>query len=144
MAPLCHDHCLQLAPKAQQVHHLLQVLQRLQVQYWEQDEGSNIECKSGAHNLRPICLLKNRSLAQKLAQIGFSSWWKLASVHSLAVYCTKAVLVGSTIIDILAPSGRWLGTPGLSGLAQYHLQIAPPSLAYWSGQSSSIFLLVVV
>ncbi len=39
----------------------------------------------------------------------------LASVHSLAVYCAKAVLVGSTIIDILAPSpGRWLG-PWLVG-----------------------------
>ncbi len=97
MAPLHHNHCLQLVPKARQVRHLLQVLQHLQVQYWEQDKGSNIECRSGAHNLHPICLSKNKSLVQKLAQIGFSSWCKLASVHLLAVYCAKAVLVGSTL-----------------------------------------------
>ncbi len=79
------------------MRHLLQVLQHLQVQYWAQDEGSNIECRSAAHNLRPICLLKNRSLAQKLAF--FSSWRRISClfVHSLTVYCAKAVLVGSTI-----------------------------------------------
>ncbi len=84
-------------------------------QYWPQEWW---------HQFAPNLLVKRRKLAQiganwlqLLVQIGFSS---------LTCSITKAVLVGSTIINILAPSpGRWLGTPGLSGLAQYHLHIAP-------------------
>ncbi len=49
--------------------------------------------------MHPICLLKDKSPWRKLAQIGFSSWCKLASVYSLAVYCAKAVLVGSIFFN---------------------------------------------
>ena len=91
-----HSHCLQLVPKASRWATCSRCSSAMQAWATLMLFCSNIECRSGS-NLHPICLLKDKSSSCKLAF--FSSWRRISCpfVHSLAVYCAKAVLVGSTL-----------------------------------------------
>ncbi len=147
MAPLRHSHGLQSAPKASRCSTCSRCSSAIQAFATLMYFCSNIECRSGS-NLRPFCLLKDRSPWCKLAQIGFSSW---RSSLTLAVYSQGSIgRVDHHWYFSAIPVGRWLG-PWLVGPGavpplncadcDWHIgRVDRHQFFYWLSRSSSFFL----